>query len=247
MSADDSLPRLDESAEDPVLREALGSARRDVPSDERMKALSLAFGAKLGAAGASGAGGAGGASSPGGATGSGSVGAGAASALGIKGVGIVAAAIIGASALWYTTRPAPSPPEPAKPVPAAIVESAVPTKPVPPKSDPVPTLSVEDLPKAPANAAPKPSAQETPKESDTALLGRAQKELGKNPANALALLGEHAKTFPRSGFGQEREVMTIDALIRLGRRGEAEARAGQFAKAYPKSAHNRRIDSLLGR
>jgi hypothetical protein len=244
MSADDTVPRLDESAEDPVLREAIGSARRDVPSDERMKALSLAFGAKLGAAGASGAGGA---STASGATGSGTVGTGAASAAGIKGVGIVAAAVIGASALWYATRPAPSPPEPAKPAPVAIVESAAPTKAVAPKSEPIPTLSVDDLPKAPTHAAPKPSADDTPKESDTALLGRAQKELGKNPANALALLGEHAKTFPRSGFGQEREVMTIDALIRLGRRGEAEARADQFAKAYPKSAHNRRIDSLLGR
>lgn len=239
---EENVPRLDESAEDPVLKDAIASARRDVPSDERMRALSVAFAGKLGALGAAGGGGASGAGTSG-AGGTTAAGAGA-----LKGATIVVSVVIAASAIWYTTRPAPSaePPKSA-PVPA-LVESAKPANVESPKSEAIPTLNVDELPKAPPVATPKASASaEVPKESDTALLGRAQKELGKNPAQALTLLNEHAKTFPRSGFGQEREVMTIDALVRLGRRDEAEARANQFATAYPKSAHNRRIDSLLGR
>jgi hypothetical protein len=84
-------------------------------------------------------------------------------------------------------------------------------------------------------------------ESDLALLRRAQGTLGSDPAGALALCGTHARTFPRSPYAQEREVMTIEALIRLGRRSEAESRADAFARAFPKSGHNRRLDSLLGR
>ena len=42
------------------------------------------------------------------------------------------------------------------------------------------------------------------------------------------------------------EVIAIDALVRLGRRPEAETRAARFAKAYPGSSHKTRIDALLG-
>jgi hypothetical protein len=244
MTTREPIPRLDRSSDDPVLKEALASARRDLPGDARMNALAAGFAAKLGASGAGGASGASGTSGTSTATTT-ATGLGA----GAKGVGIVASAIVAASAVWYATRPAPET-APASPPPPAITVThrATPTPPPVQTSDPIPTVSVEELPTTPPVASPRASASAAvPRESDTALLGRAQKELGANPARALTLLDEHAKTFPRSGFGQEREVLTIDALLRLGRRGEAESRAAQFATAYPKSAHNRRIDALLGR
>jgi outer membrane protein assembly factor BamD (BamD/ComL family) len=79
------------------------------------------------------------------------------------------------------------------------------------------------------------------------LFRQAQGALGSNPSLALALCARHEKQFPRSAFGQERDVLMIDALIRTGRRSEAEARANRFRAAYPRSAHVRRIDSMLGR
>jgi hypothetical protein len=79
------------------------------------------------------------------------------------------------------------------------------------------------------------------------LLHRAQDSLESNPAQTLALCAEHARRFPSGAFTQEREVLAIDALLRLGRRSEAQARAERFIKANPASAHKRRIDELLGR
>ncbi len=152
-----------------------------------------------------------------------------------------------AAGVWQATK-SPSEPPRQTPVIASAAPALTAVAPKTPEADPIPTVSVDDLPTVAPSAAQKPApSAEVSKESDMALLGRAQGALASNPAQALALLSEHAKSFPRSGFSQEREVLTIDALVRLGRRGEAEARADQFAKAYPKSGHNRRIDALLGR
>ena len=64
-------------------------------------------------------------------------------------------------------------------------------------------------------------------ETEVQLLQRAQDALGGAPAHALELLTQHATRFPSAALGQEREVMSIDALVRLGRIGEARrARRG---------------------
>ncbi|MET0792442.1 MAG: hypothetical protein ABW061_13055, partial [Polyangiaceae bacterium] len=65
-------------------------------------------------------------------------------------------------------------------------------------------------------------------------------------AAALVLAAEHAREFPAGVLTQEREVIAIDALLRLGRRSEAEARAASFHRQFPASAHGRRVDVLLG-
>jgi len=59
-------------------------------------------------------------------------------------------------------------------------------------------------------------------------------------------LDEHRARFPDGTFVQEREVLAIEALVRLGRGAEAKARADAFAHAFPTSAHRRRIAVLLG-
>ena len=82
-------------------------------------------------------------------------------------------------------------------------------------------------------------------ETEIQLLQRAQDALGGSPARALALLDQHAARFPGAGLGQEREVIAIDALVRLGRAEEARARAAAFAARFPRSAHLRRLDALV--
>jgi hypothetical protein len=125
-----------------------------------------------------------------------------------------------------------------------------------------PTVPVESLPLAPASAAVTPSAPSatpaaspvTPAasapapttETELAFLQRAQDSLATEPARTLALCAEHAQRFPRGVLGEEREVLAIDALTRLGHRDAAEARARRFLVTYPTSAHKRRIEQLLG-
>jgi outer membrane protein assembly factor BamD (BamD/ComL family) len=62
---------------------------------------------------------------------------------------------------------------------------------------------------------------------------------------ALASARGHAERFPDGALAQEREVLAIDALMRLNRRTEADARANAFRTRYPTSTHWIRIQGLL--
>lgn len=94
------------------------------------------------------------------------------------------------------------------------------------------------------DAGPEPS---DPLDTDAALMRRAMAALGDGkPAAALALADRHAKKYPRSRRGQEREALTIRALASVGRRIEAEARATSFRSAYPNSMLLGAIDAALG-
>lgn len=84
-------------------------------------------------------------------------------------------------------------------------------------------------------------------ETEAHFLQRAHNAVDASPARALALTEEHASRFPTGTLGQERELVAIQALVRLGRVDEARARGARFAAAFPGSAHRRRIEGLLGR
>ncbi|MCA9623611.1 MAG: hypothetical protein KC731_31535, partial [Myxococcales bacterium] len=100
-----------------------------------------------------------------------------------------------------------------------------------------PTAATNDGPEPAPSAAPRP---------ESAILAEAQRSLASDPARALALCDEHARSHPRGSLGQEREMIAIDALQRLGRTAEARARAAAFRARHPTSGHNRRLDVLLG-
>lgn len=80
---------------------------------------------------------------------------------------------------------------------------------------------------------------------ELALLARAQAALTGNPGLALALTSDHERKFPSGALVQEREVVAVDALLRLGRRAEAGRRALRFRQEFPASVHGRRLDVLL--
>ncbi|AKV01116.1 hypothetical protein AKJ09_07779 [Labilithrix luteola] len=88
-------------------------------------------------------------------------------------------------------------------------------------------------------------APQAPEESEASFLRRAQTTLNADPASALAMLREHPTRFPRGILVQERDVMIIDSLVRLGRMDEARARARTFTATYPSSAHASRINSIV--
>lgn len=85
-----------------------------------------------------------------------------------------------------------------------------------------------------------------PDESELGLLKRAQWALATNPGLALDIAATHARRFPSGALAQEREVIAVDALMRLGRTSEASRRGTAFQTRYPASAHARRIQVLLG-
>lgn len=77
---------------------------------------------------------------------------------------------------------------------------------------------------------------------EASLLRRAQAALGERPGQALSLAREHARRFPDGALAQEREVIAISALERLGREREAAARAQAFERRWRGSVHQPRLE-----
>jgi hypothetical protein len=75
------------------------------------------------------------------------------------------------------------------------------------------------------------------------LLEKARAALRQDPALSLALTREHQQRFAGGVLTQEREVIAIDALRRLGRSAEADRRAERFERRYPGSVHQRKLDT----
>lgn len=74
------------------------------------------------------------------------------------------------------------------------------------------------------------------------LLRAARASLDRDPRRSLALTEEHRRRFPRGMLVQEREVIAIEALAKLGKSDSARSRADQFAEDYPDSPHRGRVD-----
>jgi hypothetical protein len=83
-------------------------------------------------------------------------------------------------------------------------------------------------------------------ETELALLRRALGALAAQPRESLELAAQHERDYAQGIFGQEREVIAIDALLALQRTTAAETRARRFLERYPRSAHAPRIRTLLG-
>ncbi|HEY5962180.1 MAG TPA: hypothetical protein VIV60_36740 [Polyangiaceae bacterium] len=93
--------------------------------------------------------------------------------------------------------------------------------------------------------APKATATKAPP-SEAALIDQAHRELANSPSTALALTETHRKLYPKGILIQEREVIAIEALSRLGKTRTAEKRAGEFRTEQPHSIHEMRLRGVLG-
>ncbi len=148
------------------------------------------------------------------------------------------------------TGPAEPPSEPTSDsVEEPVIEGDEPTDPRPhPRRDRVIAPEVETLVPPETNPAPPPEPQVTSVEAvppEPFLIRTAMVSLGRDPAAALAQADLHARHYPSGAMSDEREVIAIDALVRLGRRAEAEARATRFRGARPSSPSIRRIERIL--
>ena len=65
-----------------------------------------------------------------------------------------------------------------------------------------------------------------------------------NAARALRVLEECRRLHPAGVLVQERERLTVEALITGGRAAEASARASEFLRKYPDSPHAGEVREL---
>jgi hypothetical protein len=232
MTDPDDPSRLFDAPDAPAgLKNALRAAQADVGNAQQMARLAQRLGPLLGATAATGAG------------------AGAAASAKLGGaakLGIAAAALVavGSATLFVSSPPSAPTPKPSR----SAVASTAPAPVAPPVFvAPPATLS------APAELAPPPSSASaalthgkppaaTPP-SEAELLEQARAAIKTDPSRALQRANEHARRFPRGVLVQEREVLAIQALRRLGRDAEADRRADAFGKAFPGSAFQRKLKS----
>jgi len=221
--------RLSEGASDAPeeLRSLLEHAKQDVPTDRELTRLAAAL-APLAATTT------------------------ITTATAAKAIGalLVGGALVGGGAWVLGGSPAPG---------TGGAQPATPSVSAQPASDraprtPEPEASATPQPE-PSEVEPEPSVSEAPKRgvgvptssgaSEADLLQSAQAALRSDPRRALALAREHQRRFPNGALVQEREVIAIEALSKLGRADDARGRAGRFKQRYPNSAHQRKVGSAV--
>jgi hypothetical protein len=81
--------------------------------------------------------------------------------------------------------------------------------------------------------------------AEMAVLWKARTSLEHDAAGALELTEQHASAYPEGVFAEEREVLAIEALLKLRRMSAALERAERFLQRYPDSTHARRLQLLI--
>lgn len=171
---------------------------------------------------------------------------------------VLCTALIAAASLWLLRQPASVAPQSGR---SALPQSAVATDAaiVVAEADAEAALRAEqsetrlthpdNMPPAPRVTLPPTSRRaaksKPPKHDELSLLQRAQAAFEASPARALALAEQHRREFRQGTFAVEREILAIEALVKLNDAPALRARAQRFVATYPSSPHVRRIERLL--
>ena len=185
--------------------------------------------------------------------------------------GLVAVAV--ASGLVFSWRAMQAPPAPgiASAVPSRVevtepaLQTTDPDQARPAVDDtPAPAvLSVEDLPRAPETSAsavaraaiptspkqaarPEPTSERAPSREVPSELEIIQTALRTDPERALAATHEHERIYPSGELLQEREVLAVEALSRLGRKEEALRRARSLVQRFARTPYASRLETAVG-
>jgi hypothetical protein len=175
----------------------------------------------------------------------------------IKGAAILVLLGAGVVASYRTMR------GPIPPLTRSSAPATAPAAPPPPSEQPAsaspppvgaPAAEGPRSMKVAAHAAPRPNAVAALAENTRAshlrdesamILGARRVLRAGDPARALTLLDAARTRFPDGGLVQEREALTIEALVRSGQRALATKRAEAFLRDYPKSPHGADVRSLV--
>jgi hypothetical protein len=173
--------------------------------------------------------------------------AGVKAGLGLKlAVGLIAATSLVTGSVYFATRPAETAPAPMQPVsgPVVVLEKA--PRPEAPRQTKIEEPRVRPTPEIPpttaasvAKVTPTASASADPKAMMNAEMAQYAeiRAASGDPARALQLANEGHAKFPRGVFWQEREMIAIQSLQRLGRADEAKRRSDAFVAAHPESVY----------
>jgi hypothetical protein len=98
----------------------------------------------------------------------------------------------------------------------------------------------------PASSAPEPAPDAaTALEREAALLEDARALVASKPSEALVRLEQHAASFPGGKLGQERELLIVSTLSKLGRTAEARARGEALLARSRGGLYAERIRAIL--
>ncbi|HET9956921.1 MAG TPA: hypothetical protein VFQ61_20635 [Polyangiaceae bacterium] len=165
---------------------------------------------------------------------------------------VLGAGLSGASMSWTSTSDKPAPavrvksPRAPRVIPPAVIEQPSDTEPEAPRPVPATARALSRGPEVPVVETPALVAPPEPEvRSELELLREARRALERDPARTLELCAEHARSHAIGVLEQERDVLQIDALLRLGRLPEARARFESFERTYPHSAHTPRLRGQL--
>lgn len=176
--------------------------------------------------------------------------------------GSVGGALLLGYVAWTVAEPPATPISSVRPAaaPTAAVPSSVHTSVsplAPPLSPPAPRLAARPAPlpaPAPSSAEPKSQRSRTASGHETnadtlaaeaAMLHRAHSALAVSPRAALDAVEDHARRFPNGQLRAERELIRVQALLKVGRRREAEARARTFKSNSTSQLYTDRIDAIM--
>lgn len=214
----------------PELRALLDRAHKDVPSSAELAGLAAKTAPLFG-------------------TPSAATGLGLGTKLGLLALGLSGAVLLALGAAEDDAAEGTKPTPVVAPAPDRHARPETPPPgPAEPAVDVTPSVTppVAEPPATPAPATAKKADKTGSKSagpSEAELLESARRLLGSNPSGALELAQQHRARFRGGVLAQEREVIAIEALRRLGRSAEADARAEAFERAFPNSAHRRKLDS----
>ena len=176
----------------------------------------------------------------------------------IKGTAILVLLGAGIVASYRTMR-GPIPPRTQSSAPATAPAAPPPDEQPPGASPPPVGAPAAEGPrsvKVAAHSAPRPNAVAAAalaenarasqlREESAMILGARRVLRAGDPARALTLLDAARTRFADGGLVQEREALTIEALVRSGQRALATKRAEAFLRDYPKSPHGADVRSLV--
>jgi len=77
------------------------------------------------------------------------------------------------------------------------------------------------------------------------LLNEAHQAIAADPRRALSLAQSHAHRYPHGQLAAERQLIMIEALVKLGHERRAEALSRQLRKNTPNSIYEERVDEIL--
>jgi hypothetical protein len=150
------------------------------------------------------------------------------------------AVTLGGVAAYRAHRVEPTAPAPRAPAPAL---APAPVAPAPPP--PAPSPATTPASHAVAPRAPAVTAAEDGLVGEERLLNDAHEALAASPGRALALARSHARRYPRGQLVAERELIEIEALVKLGRHRDAEALGRDLRATAPNNIYEERLDEIL--